>query len=625
MLGATSPIATVSGLKATDIAWNPVAGALYAVVDGSLDAPNITSTVYRVGIGGAQTARVAVVKGAVSAMTFDTKGDLFLNDFLNGVVREVSPTGASTVFAGRASGSGTPSGDGGPALKATFADLGGIAADTHGNVYIGDGLDTFISPYSSIRRVTPDGTIETWFKGSSAVPIESEVHLIATPGGSVYASDGDGGNLINVDAAGHVTTLLEVGQGSLKAIALDATGNLWAVSAGALLEFAPDGTKTTVAAGGKAALGNGGPVSDASFGSVMGMAFGPDGSLYLATNFGIRSVSPGSSKPVAPAGTAIPGATPVTLSVPGNAYILSAPTPEYASDRGVIPLAADGSTVAVETSAAGCTAVSFWDPLAGRSETARDACPKGDDIDVALLAVSGDSAYWMDQTGSDFTCAVWSASLDRPARVGVPLCKRKGEDQIDSAAGSDGVYAAVSETEEFTAPIELSVIENRAKPRVVATGNAATRVFDADPSGFLVQRSDGKLVELSPTGTPTLVLPFADGTIAAGLLRGTDVFVATHRELALLNAATGATEVTRRIPDENSVWISGYEDGVAAYTYGRRVVLVRMSDGKQLSFTPAASPTWASLTSAGLFYAVAAGNSTRLDFVPLTQIESAVR
>ncbi|MGO9085491.1 MAG: choice-of-anchor D domain-containing protein [Terriglobales bacterium] len=76
-----------------------------------------------------------------SYVTADPNGNLFLSDYNNEILRWVTPTGQMLTFAGTPPGSGTNyglSGDGGPALKATFYYPSGISRDGTGNTYVAD-------------------------------------------------------------------------------------------------------------------------------------------------------------------------------------------------------------------------------------------------------------------------------------------------------------------------------------------------------------------------------------------------------------------------------------------------------------------------------------------------------
>lgn len=85
------------------------------------------------------------------AMAFDNRGNLYIADMNNSVIRIVRPNGTIATFAGV--GNPASGGDLGPATSAALRTPQGVAVDGAGNVYIGD------TGNNAIRIVTPDGII----------------------------------------------------------------------------------------------------------------------------------------------------------------------------------------------------------------------------------------------------------------------------------------------------------------------------------------------------------------------------------------------------------------------------------------------------------------------------------
>jgi len=122
-------------------------------------------------------------------ITFDAAGNLYIADAGNARVRKIDRKGVVTTVAGN--GSGTYSGDGGPATNAGLSGLWGLAVDAGGNLYFSDLLA------SRIRKVDTNGIITT----------------VAGSGSSVFS--GDGG------AATNAGIYQPIG------VALDKAGNLF--------------------------------------------------------------------------------------------------------------------------------------------------------------------------------------------------------------------------------------------------------------------------------------------------------------------------------------------------------------------------------------------------------------
>jgi hypothetical protein len=72
-------------------------------------------------------------------LTFDRVGNLYIVDWLGYRVRRIGQGGVIDSVAG--DGTREYSGDGGPALQASFLDPRGVAIDAAGNLFISTGSD----------------------------------------------------------------------------------------------------------------------------------------------------------------------------------------------------------------------------------------------------------------------------------------------------------------------------------------------------------------------------------------------------------------------------------------------------------------------------------------------------
>jgi NHL repeat len=102
------------------------------------------------GNGGLATAATL---DSPQSVAVDASGDVFIADTYNNEIREVTPGGTISLFAGN--GTAGYSGDNGPATAAQLTSPSGVAVDSLGNVYIAD------SGNNVIRRVSTGGTIST--------------------------------------------------------------------------------------------------------------------------------------------------------------------------------------------------------------------------------------------------------------------------------------------------------------------------------------------------------------------------------------------------------------------------------------------------------------------------------
>jgi RHS repeat-associated protein len=193
----------------------------------------------------------------IGNIAVDAIGNLYIVDFGNSRIRKVDTNGIITTVAGN--GTWGYSGDGGPAVNAQlYMDIvAGIAVDAIGNLYIAD-------PYNArIRKVDTSGIIST----------------IAGNGTSGYS--GDGGPAVNAELGG--------GDG----LAVDIMGNLYIVDNNVIRKVDISGIITTIAGNGTPGYsGDGGPAINAQTYYPAGLAVDVIGNLYFADlgNLRIRKV-----------------------------------------------------------------------------------------------------------------------------------------------------------------------------------------------------------------------------------------------------------------------------------------------------------------------------------------------
>src|SRR5262249_1861219 len=104
-----------------------------------VDQNGVISTIAGNGISGfggdggpAKSALISFPRG----ITIDRNGNILFTDGGNYRVRRIDPQGIITTIAGN--GTIGYTGDGGPAINASFSDLYGLAVDRNGNIYICD-------------------------------------------------------------------------------------------------------------------------------------------------------------------------------------------------------------------------------------------------------------------------------------------------------------------------------------------------------------------------------------------------------------------------------------------------------------------------------------------------------
>jgi sugar lactone lactonase YvrE len=139
-------------------------------------ATQIVSTIAGgfIGDGGLGTASAVNLPEGIN---FDPAGDLYIADWANNRIREVTPSGTISTFAG--TGISGSTGDGGPATAATLFDPTAVVADQRGNVYISDQGGVML------RKVNSGGTIST-------IPLSTFIYLQGLAidlSGNLYSAD----------------------------------------------------------------------------------------------------------------------------------------------------------------------------------------------------------------------------------------------------------------------------------------------------------------------------------------------------------------------------------------------------------------------------------------------------
>ena len=245
-------------------------------------------------------------------LSFDGQSNLYFVDSDNFRVRKITPAGTITTIAGYGqAGSG---GDGGPALSATLgAGALDTAVDSAGNVYIAD------TGNRRVRQITPAGIIRTFAgtgeagssgDGGPALNASMVPRALAFDAvGNLYI--GEGFRVRVVNTAGVITAFAGTGEfgysgdggqagaarlGQIRCLALDSAGNLYIGDSNYVIrKVTPERVISTFAGNGTSAFsGDGGPATQASIQTPMGVASDPSGNLFIADerNFRLRKVAP---------------------------------------------------------------------------------------------------------------------------------------------------------------------------------------------------------------------------------------------------------------------------------------------------------------------------------------------
>lgn len=237
------------------------------------------------------------VFGNISALATDSKGNLFIADGRH--LRKIDwTTGIVSTIAGSGMDEYMP--DGVPALQANLSSISGLVADARNNIWIADQGNARLFLVSSATGLiqTVAGTSANGDGGPAVgALLERAVGLAADSHGDLYLS---AGRLRRINrTTGIISTVplrgLDLAQGALGAspIALDSVGNIY-VSTPARLQRvdAATGEVSTIAGSGVnpyggGPLGDGGPATSAQLTSA-GVAFDSRGNAFVADYFNAR-------------------------------------------------------------------------------------------------------------------------------------------------------------------------------------------------------------------------------------------------------------------------------------------------------------------------------------------------
>ena len=156
--------------------------------------------------GTASTSQVSQPHG----MAFDSAGRLVFTDRFNDIIRRVNlATDTIETIAGT-QGAGTETGDGGPAVNATFNDPSGLVINEHDEIFISERLS------KRIRKIDINGDIDTFFTVSAGgfaddlvISDAGELYLVTTTLIAQVATKAElTGTPTNADAGVHDVALI---------------------------------------------------------------------------------------------------------------------------------------------------------------------------------------------------------------------------------------------------------------------------------------------------------------------------------------------------------------------------------------------------------------------------------
>ncbi len=258
-----------------------------------------------------------------ASAVMDAAGNLYIYDTSFARIRRVTPDGIIRTYAGN--GNFGYTGDGGPATKASIENNGRLAIDPAGNLYLTDGAANVV------RQITPAGIISTYagngmgvHNGDNVPATQAAIALgsgqiVCDAAGNLYIAE-DGASLIRkvspaaVGQAPIITTVAGTGVPGYKdgpalsaqfdgalGLGIDGAGNLYVgdQNSHVVRLITPAGVVSTIA-GSRASFGyagDGGPALKATFRFPTGIAVDAKGNINIndSGNLRIRAINPGTN------------------------------------------------------------------------------------------------------------------------------------------------------------------------------------------------------------------------------------------------------------------------------------------------------------------------------------------
>ena len=238
-----------------------------------------------------------------TAVALDSKGNLYIADMLNRVVRMVDLDGVITTVAG--SGEGRPQKVDTTARETNLVQPYGIATDHLSNLYV------LNRGHSKLHKISPDGSATTiagtgrrGYNGDGVPAIEAQLagsnHLVIDRAGNVIIADSANHRIRRIDSRGVISTIGGTGKEGYggdggpataaqfafpSAIAMDVNGTIYVADFGnhRIRAINPDGTATTIAGTGEPEYnGDNRHAIDANIGEPTGVAVDTFGHVFIS-------------------------------------------------------------------------------------------------------------------------------------------------------------------------------------------------------------------------------------------------------------------------------------------------------------------------------------------------------
>jgi len=225
----------------------------------------------------------------VQGLAVDPGGNLYIGDTTNHVVRILNPTLNIYTFAGINVTPGN-AGDGGKATKASLISPAGLATDSAGNVYIADyGTSTVrkVDIKGMISTIAGNGTYGYTGDGgpASKAQLAAPYSLAIDPAGNIFIADLGNSNIREITTDGNIRTV--VSGVMAESIAVDAADSIYFPDYlnNTVQKVLSNGTRFAIAGNGTQGFsGDGGLATSAQlyFNLAFGIAVDASGNVYVS-------------------------------------------------------------------------------------------------------------------------------------------------------------------------------------------------------------------------------------------------------------------------------------------------------------------------------------------------------
>jgi len=229
-----------------------------------------------------------------AGLIFDKSGTLFISEVINNDIREMSPSRLVSTFAG----TGTQGVTNGPGNSATFNTPYQLTMDAGQNLYVSDFTNNVI------REITPSAVVSTFAGSGiqsnnngpkATASFNNPEGLVFDPSGNMYVADRGNSTIKKIDLTGQVSTFAIFNGGAapvspdagLGFLATDAAGNVYFGNTDQVELSTPAASLKVIAGSGSPGFADGKGTVAQFFGSN-GITVGQTGDIYIADTYNNR-------------------------------------------------------------------------------------------------------------------------------------------------------------------------------------------------------------------------------------------------------------------------------------------------------------------------------------------------